>query len=73
VIICEIIVRLLVIIQNTVLLIRTRRLSEIRSCDTIDEQVRFVQCMGRELWYVNLLERDKRERNNDRVMEGCLK
>ena len=66
------IVHLFVIIHNTILLLRTLRLSEIRSCDTTDELVRFIQYMGRELWYVNLLQRDKRERNNDRVMEGCL-
>jgi hypothetical protein len=43
VIICEIIVHLFVIIQNTVLLLTTLRLSEIRSCDTTDELVRFIQ------------------------------
>ena len=72
-IICEIVVHSLVIIQNTVLLLITLRLPEIRSCETTDELVRVIQCMDRELWYVSLLQTDNTERNNDRVMEGCLK
>jgi len=73
VIICEIIVHLLVIVQNTVSLLRKLRLPEIRSCEMTDELVRVIEYMDRELWYVSLLERDNTGRNNDRVMEGCLK
>jgi len=73
VLICEIIVNLLFIVQNNVLLLRTLRFPEIRACETTDELRWFIHYMDTELWYGNLLERDNTERNNDRVMEGCLK
>jgi len=49
-IICEIIVHLLVITQNTALLLRALRLPEIRSWETTDKLVRFIEYMGREIW-----------------------
>jgi len=70
VLICEVIVNLLFSVQNTVLLLRTLRLSEIRVRETTEELRWFIRYMDIELWCVNLLERDNTERNNDRVMEG---
>jgi len=63
-------VNLLFSVQNTVLLLRTLRLSEIRVRETTEELRWFIRYMDIELWCVNLLERDNTERNNDRVMEG---